>query len=176
MFVLVFVRMVGQMPVTYTLLYFEFALSHYSYMFFQEHSIIKEFHMLLKHVFICWLNNTYLLILLFHVLQSFITQDSRDRDFLVKNLKSFDVPVLNYTGNGTCHREPFQISEQVCVFGAIFYKNKFELVLLTFLLFTSVFYEQMSALEIYSRLDQVFDAPTAVKEVLISQFGLDRSV
>ncbi|KAM2601544.1 hypothetical protein COP2_040892 [Malus domestica] len=77
--------------------------------------------------------------------KSFITQDSRDRDFLVKNLKSFDVPVLNYTGNGTCHREPFQISEQ------------------------------MSALEIYSRLDQVFYAPTAVKEVLISQFGLDRS-
>ncbi|XP_068328844.1 structural maintenance of chromosomes protein 5 isoform X2 [Pyrus communis] len=34
---------------------------------------------------------------------------------------------------------------------------------------------KMSALEIYSRLDQVFDAPTAVKEVLISQFGLDRS-
>lgn len=31
-------------------------------------------------------------------------------------------------------------------------------------------------LGICSRLDQVFDAPNAVKEVLISQFGLDKSV
>lgn len=31
-------------------------------------------------------------------------------------------------------------------------------------------------LGIYSRLDQVFDAPNAVKEVLISQCGLEKSV
>lgn len=36
--------------------------------------------------------------------------------------------------------------------------------------------EQMNELGIYTRLDQVFDAPDAVKEVLISQCGLDRSV
>lgn len=35
---------------------------------------------------------------------------------------------------------------------------------------------QMRALGISARLDQVFDAPHAVKEVLISQFGLDSSV
>lgn len=35
---------------------------------------------------------------------------------------------------------------------------------------------QMHALGIYSRLDQVFDAPVAVKEVLIGQFGLEYSV
>lgn len=35
---------------------------------------------------------------------------------------------------------------------------------------------QMRALGIYSRLDQVFDAPVAVKEVLIGQFGLEYSV
>lgn len=35
---------------------------------------------------------------------------------------------------------------------------------------------QMSKLGISSRLDQVFEAPHAVKEVLIGQFGLDNSV
>lgn len=35
---------------------------------------------------------------------------------------------------------------------------------------------QMRALGIHSRLDQVFDAPVAVKEVLIGQFGLEYSV
>ncbi|XP_050387730.1 structural maintenance of chromosomes protein 5 isoform X2 [Argentina anserina] len=79
-----------------------------------------------------------------YVWKSFITQDSRDRDLLVKNLKSFEVPVLNYVGNES-QREPLHISEE------------------------------MSALGIYSRLDHVFDAPIAVKEVLIGQFGLDRS-
>ena len=37
-------------------------------------------------------------------------------------------------------------------------------------------FKQMCALGIYSRLDQVFDAPHAVKEVLIGQFGLEHSV
>lgn len=46
-------------------------------------------------------------------LQSFITQDPDDRDFLVKNLRSFDVPVLNYVRNEDRHKEPFQISEEV---------------------------------------------------------------
>lgn len=36
--------------------------------------------------------------------------------------------------------------------------------------------QQMRSLGIYSRLDEVFDAPTAVKHVLIEQSGLDRSV
>ncbi|KAL6129720.1 hypothetical protein ACLB2K_073069 [Fragaria x ananassa] len=80
----------------------------------------------------------------YYVWKSFITQDSQDRDCLVRNLKSFDVPVLNYVGNES-QQEPFHISEE------------------------------MSAVGIHSRLDQVFDAPTAVKEVLTSQFGLDRS-
>lgn len=35
---------------------------------------------------------------------------------------------------------------------------------------------QMRKLGIHARLDQVFDAPAAVKEVLISQSGLDHSV
>lgn len=35
---------------------------------------------------------------------------------------------------------------------------------------------QMKMLGINSRLDQVFDAPLAVKEVLISQFALQNSV
>jgi hypothetical protein len=35
---------------------------------------------------------------------------------------------------------------------------------------------QMEQLGIYSRLDQVFQAPDTVKDVLISQAGLDDSV
>jgi hypothetical protein len=34
----------------------------------------------------------------------------------------------------------------------------------------------MRNIGIYSRLDQVFDAPNAVREVLTGQCGLDRSV
>lgn len=35
--------------------------------------------------------------------------------------------------------------------------------------------EEMHNLGIYSRLDQIFDAPDAVKEVLVQQYGLERS-
>lgn len=48
-------------------------------------------------------------------LQSFITQDSGDRDFLVKNLQSFDVPILNYVRNESGQKAPFEISKQVYV-------------------------------------------------------------
>ncbi|KAL4600948.1 hypothetical protein ACB092_11G236600 [Castanea dentata] len=81
----------------------------------------------------------------YYIWKSFITQDPRDRDFLVKNLKSFDVPVLNYTGDESRAPLPFQLTRE------------------------------MHSIGIYSRLDQVFNAPNAVKEVLTSQFGLDRS-
>ncbi|KAH9774380.1 Structural maintenance of chromosomes protein 5 [Citrus sinensis] len=81
-----------------------------------------------------------------YIWKSFITQDAGDRDFLAKNLKPFDVPILNYVSNESSRKEPFQISEE------------------------------MRALGISARLDQVFDAPHAVKEVLISQFGLDSSL
>ncbi|TXG55854.1 hypothetical protein EZV62_017167 [Acer yangbiense] len=81
----------------------------------------------------------------YYIWKSFITQDAGDRDFLVKNLKSFDVPVLNFVSNDSRQKEPFQISEE------------------------------MHALGISARLDQVFDAPSAVKEVMASQFGLEHS-
>ncbi|GAB2216841.1 hypothetical protein Droror1_Dr00024621 [Drosera rotundifolia] len=81
----------------------------------------------------------------FYIWKSFITQDSDDRDFLVRNMKSYDVPILNYVPDRGDQRGPPQISEK------------------------------MRALGIYSRLDQVFYAPIAVKEVLISQFGLEHS-
>ncbi|XP_047167362.1 structural maintenance of chromosomes protein 5 isoform X2 [Vigna umbellata] len=71
--------------------------------------------------------------------KSFITQDSGDRDLLVKHLQFFDVPVLNYTGDGGHQREPFEISED------------------------------KRALGIYSRLDQIFEAPIAVKEYIGSK-------
>ncbi|XP_057458150.1 structural maintenance of chromosomes protein 5-like [Lotus japonicus] len=80
-----------------------------------------------------------------HVWKSFITQDSGDRDLLVKNLKFFDVPILNYTGGDNHQRRPFEISED------------------------------MRALGIYSRLDQIFDAPVVVKETMISTSMLDLS-
>ncbi|GAB2300145.1 Structural maintenance of chromosomes protein 5 [Dionaea muscipula] len=81
----------------------------------------------------------------FYIWKSFITQDSDDRDFLVRNMKSYDVPILNYVPDKGLHRGPPQISEKMHMLG------------------------------IYSRLDQVFDAPAAVKDVLISQFGLEYS-
>ncbi|XP_057977926.1 structural maintenance of chromosomes protein 5 isoform X2 [Malania oleifera] len=80
-----------------------------------------------------------------YIWKSFITQDSGDRDFLVKNMRSFDVPILNYVDGEGRRKEHYHISEE------------------------------MKALGICSRLDQVFDAPNAVKEVLISQFGLEHS-
>jgi chromosome segregation ATPase len=81
----------------------------------------------------------------FYIWKSFITQDPEDRDLLVKNLKRFDVPVLNYVGNSGNQKAPFHISDQ------------------------------MRSLGIHARLDQIFDAPDAVKEVLNSQFGLEDS-
>lgn len=45
--------------------------------------------------------------------QSFITQDPVDRDFLVRNLKSFDVPILNYVRNEYHFKDPFEVSEKV---------------------------------------------------------------
>lgn len=80
-----------------------------------------------------------------YIWKSFITQDPSDRDFLVRNLKSYDVPILNYVEDRGNSRMPFQISHE------------------------------MRELGIESRLDQVFDAPNAVKDVLISQSSLDRS-
>ncbi|CAA3031223.1 structural maintenance of chromosomes 5, partial [Olea europaea subsp. europaea] len=78
-------------------------------------------------------------------IQAFITQDSDDRDFLFKNLRSYDVPVINHVGDEGQHRNPFQTTEEMLKLG------------------------------ISSRLDQVFEAPHAVKDVLTSQFGLEHS-
>lgn len=46
-------------------------------------------------------------------MQSFITQDPHDRDFLVNNLRYYDVPVINYTGRDSRQREPSEISADV---------------------------------------------------------------
>lgn len=81
----------------------------------------------------------------YYMWKAFITQDSADRDYLVKNLRSFDVAVINHLANERCNPEPLQISQE------------------------------MSSIGVYSRLDQVFDAPHAVKEVLIGQFYLENS-
>ncbi|XP_044488999.1 structural maintenance of chromosomes protein 5 isoform X2 [Mangifera indica] len=80
-----------------------------------------------------------------YIWKSFITQDAGDRDFLVRNLRLFDVPVLNYVSTESQHKEPVRITEE------------------------------MRALGISNRLDQVFDAPKAVMEVLTSQCGLEYS-
>ncbi|CAG7879398.1 hypothetical protein BRARA_C00699 [Brassica rapa] len=81
----------------------------------------------------------------YYIWKSFITQDPEDRDLLVRNLKRFDVPVLNYVRDSGNHSAPFHISDH------------------------------MRSLGLHSRLDQIFDAPSAVKEVLTSQFSLDDS-
>jgi hypothetical protein len=82
--------------------------------------------MLCKHYFIeensffdtkLLISSIYILFLL--DLQSFITQDPGDRDFLVKNLKSFDVPVLNYMGDEGRTSLPFQLYEEVYGLGPL---------------------------------------------------------
>ncbi|KAI3830529.1 hypothetical protein MKW98_030692 [Papaver atlanticum] len=80
-----------------------------------------------------------------YIWRSFVAQDADDRDILVEGLKQFNVSVLNYVGGRGNDRVPLQLSEE------------------------------MQKLGIYSRPYQVFDGPNAVKEVLISQFGLQYS-
>ncbi|KAL6495727.1 Structural maintenance of chromosomes protein 5 [Orobanche gracilis] len=81
----------------------------------------------------------------YYIWKAFITQDPEDRDFLVKNLRSFDVPVINHVSGDVCHRETLHITDE------------------------------MRKLGISSRLDKIFEAPSSVKEVLIGQSGLDYS-
>ncbi|MCD9560307.1 Structural maintenance of chromosomes protein 5 [Datura stramonium] len=79
-----------------------------------------------------------------YIWKAFITQDAADRDFLVRNMRSFGLPIINIADESQS-RAPFQVTEEMRMLG------------------------------IDSRLDQVFDAPDAVKEALISQFRLDYS-
>lgn len=79
-----------------------------------------------------------------YIWKAFITQDAADRDLLFRNMRSFDVPIINVADESQSH-VPFQITEEMRMLG------------------------------IDSRLDQVFDAPDAVKEALIGQFRLDHS-
>ncbi|XP_042487447.1 structural maintenance of chromosomes protein 5-like isoform X2 [Macadamia integrifolia] len=80
-----------------------------------------------------------------YIWKAFITQDSTDRDILVTNLTKFDVAVINYDEAGRSNKAAFAVSEE------------------------------MRKLGIYCRLDQVFDAPNAVKEVLTSLSGLEHA-
>ncbi|XP_042483136.1 structural maintenance of chromosomes protein 5 isoform X2 [Macadamia integrifolia] len=80
-----------------------------------------------------------------YIWKAFITQDSADRDILVRNLTKFDVAVINYEQAERSNKVPLAVSEE------------------------------MRKLGIYCRLDQVFDAPNAVKEVLISLSGLEHA-
>uniref|UniRef100_A0ACD5VN02 Uncharacterized protein n=1 Tax=Avena sativa TaxID=4498 RepID=A0ACD5VN02_AVESA len=80
-----------------------------------------------------------------YVWKSFITQNASDRDLLVRQLKQYGIPVLNYTGENSIRSEPFNITLE------------------------------MKQLGIKSRLDQEFEAPPAVKNVLITQASVDHS-
>ncbi|KAF8658782.1 hypothetical protein HU200_059268 [Digitaria exilis] len=79
------------------------------------------------------------------LLESFITQDASDRDYMVGQMKKYGIPVLNYVVNEGIRRQPLNITPE------------------------------MKQLGISSRLDQAIDAPDAVKDVLISQAALDNS-
>lgn len=48
-----------------------------------------------------------------YIWKSFVTQDSSDRDFLVHSLKQYDVPILNYVGQGSVGRSQFQMSQEL---------------------------------------------------------------
>ncbi|AQK66397.1 Structural maintenance of chromosomes protein 5 [Zea mays] len=77
--------------------------------------------------------------------KSFITLDASDRDYIAREMKQYGIPVLNYLVREGTRRRPLNITPE------------------------------MEQLGIYSRLDQVFQAPDTVKDVLISQAGLDDS-
>ena len=47
-------------------------------------------------------------------MQAFITQDSADRDYLFKNLRSFDVAVINHVADAGRTPEPLHISQEAC--------------------------------------------------------------
>ncbi|KAI4971592.1 hypothetical protein ZWY2020_002506 [Hordeum vulgare] len=66
-------------------------------------------------------------------LDSFITQNASDRDLLVRQLKEYGTPILNYTGGNSIMCEPLNITPE------------------------------MKQLGITSRLDQEFEAPPVVK-------------
>jgi len=68
---------------------------------------------------------------------------------------------------------PFQLSEEVCGVGA---SAMYHIWTVLRILLSFFYIKQMHSLGLYSRIDQVFDAPNAVKEVLTGQFGLDHSV
>ncbi|TVU29709.1 hypothetical protein EJB05_21288, partial [Eragrostis curvula] len=76
---------------------------------------------------------------------NYIWKDASDCDKLVSKMKHYGVPVLNYTADRGMRREPFNITPD------------------------------MQQLGIFSRLDQVFEAPSVVKDILISQAALDCS-
>jgi hypothetical protein len=80
-----------------------------------------------------------------YIWKSFITQDASDRDYIFREMKKYGIPVLNYIMDERVRRRPLNITPE------------------------------MKQLGIYSRLDQVFRAPDAVKDVLINQAMLDDS-
>ncbi|WVZ78858.1 hypothetical protein U9M48_026506 [Paspalum notatum var. saurae] len=80
-----------------------------------------------------------------YIWKSFITQNASDRDYVYREMKKYGIPVLNYIVSEGVRKRPLNITLE------------------------------MKQLGIYSRLDQVFKAPDAVKDVLISQSGLDDS-
>ena len=153
-------------------------------MLFMKHKVfflIKSCYV--NMIFVGWWGkfffDTKLLVFFFFFLldlQSFITQDPRDRDFLVKNLKSFDVPVLNYMGDEGHAPLSFKLTKEVCDLGP-----KYVLQLKSPTILSSIFFffyyflisnhpivifffdtKQMHSFGIYSWLDQVFNAPNAV--------------
>ena len=152
-------------------------------MLFMKHKVfflIKSCYV--NMIFVGWWGkfffDTKLLVFFFFFLldlQSFITQDPRDRDFLVKNLKSFDVPVLNYTGDEGRAPLPFQLTKEVCDLGPNYVLQLNGPTILSSICFLffwksnhliSHFFffdtKQMHSIGIYSWLDQVFNAPNAV--------------
>ncbi|KAI4971593.1 hypothetical protein ZWY2020_002507 [Hordeum vulgare] len=80
-----------------------------------------------------------------YIWRSFITQNASDRDLLVRQLKEYGTPILNYTGGNSIMCEPLNITPE------------------------------MKQLGITSRLDQEFEAPPVVENVLITQALVDQS-
>lgn len=58
----------------------------------------------------------FITIFSFEIVQAFITQDSGDRDRLVKSLMPFDIVVINHVGGEGHFEEALQLSEEARIF------------------------------------------------------------
>lgn len=90
-----------------------FLENHVPYYIWKVFSNWSFLHFLLLLTFVHSKKSIFIF-LIFIKMQAFITQDSADRDYLFKNLRSFDVAVINHVADERRNPEELHISQQAC--------------------------------------------------------------